>query len=74
MTLKSMREQAGLTQQDLLATIGSHSISRIWAWEAWDRSPRPRTARDPHIMSLSTAVSLSQALGVSLDDFWHGLD
>ena len=45
MTLKSMREQAGLTQQDLLAAIGSHSISRIWAWEAWDRSPRPRTAR-----------------------------
>lgn len=44
------------------------------AWEAWDRSPRPRTARDPHIMSLSTAASLSQALGVSLDEFWHGLD
>lgn len=74
MTLKSMREQAGLTQQDLLAAIGSHSISRIWAWEAWDRSPRPRTARDPQIMSLSTAASLSRALGVSLDDFWRGLD
>ena len=75
MTLKSMREQAGLTQQDLLAAIGSqHSISRIWAWEAWDRSPRPRTARDPHIMSLSTAASLSRALGVSLDEFWKDLD
>lgn len=74
MTLKSMREQAGLTQQDLLAAIGSKTISRIWAWEAWDRSPRPRTARDPHIMSLSTAASLSRALGISLDDFWHGLD
>ena len=74
MTLKSMREQAGLTQQDLLAAIGSHSISRIWAWEAWDRSPRPRTARDPRIMSLSTAASLSRALNVSLDEFWSGLD
>lgn len=74
MTLKSMREQAGLTQQDLLAAIGSHSISRIWAWEAWGRTPRPRAARDPHIMSLSTAASLSRALGVSLDEFWKGLD
>lgn len=74
MTLKSMRERAGLTQQDLLAAIGSKSISRIWAWEAWDRTPRPRTARDPHIMSLSTAASLSRALNVSLDEFWHGLD
>lgn len=74
MTLKSMREQAGLTQQDLLAAIGSHSISRIWAWEAWDRTPRPRTARDPHIMSLSTAAGLSRALDVSLDEFWNGLD
>lgn len=36
--------------------------------------PRPKSARDPHIMSLSAAVSLSQALGVSLDEFWHGLD
>jgi transcriptional regulator with XRE-family HTH domain len=69
-----MREQAGLTQQDLLAAIGSHSISRIWAWEAWERTPRPRTARDPHIMSLSTAASLSRALNVSLDEFWKGLD
>ena len=74
MTLKSMRERADLTQQDLLAEIGSHSISRIWAWEAWERTPRPRTARDPHIMSLSTAASLSRALNVSLDEFWHGLD
>lgn len=74
MTLKSMREQAGLTQQDLLAAIGSHSISRIWAWEAWERTPRPRTARDPHIMSLSTAASLSRALNVSLDEFWQNLD
>ncbi len=74
MTLKSMREQAGLTQHDLLAAIGSHSISRIWAWEAWGRTPRPRTARDPHIMSFSTAASLSRALNVSLDEFWQGLD
>ena len=74
MTLKSMREQAGLTQQDLLSAIGSHSISRIWAWEAWERTPRPRTARDPHIMSLSTAASLSRALNVSLDEFWQNLD
>ena len=35
---------------------------------------RPRTARDPHIMSLNTAASLSRALGVSLDEFWQGLD
>jgi len=69
-----MREQAGLTQQDLLVAIGSHSISRIWAWEAWNRTQRPRTSRDQHIMSLSTATSLSRALNVSLDEFWHGID
>lgn len=32
------------------------------------------SVRDPHIMSLSTAASLSRALRVSLDEFWKGLD
>ena len=32
------------------------------------------SARNPRIMSLETAKGLADALGVTLDDFWEGLD
>lgn len=74
MSLKSMREKAGLSQQDLRRAIGSSTVSRVWSWEAWDDSPRPKSARNPRIMSLETARRMADALGVSLDDFYAGLD
>ena len=68
-----MREKAGLSQQELCRAIGSKTVGRIWAWEAWDESPRPATARDPRIMSFATAKLVADALGMPMDDFWDGL-
>lgn len=69
-----MREGAGLSQQDLCRAIGSSTVGRVWAWEAWSDSPRPKSARDPHLMGFSTAKVLADELGMTLDDFWSGLD
>lgn len=74
MTLRAMRERAGLSQQDLRARVGINSVSYFWALEAWDCTPRPKRARDPHTMRLDTAKKVSEALGVSLDELWDGLD
>ena len=74
MGLRGMRESAGLSQRDLCRAIGASTVGRVWAWEAWEDSPRPRSARNPRIMSLETAKGLADALGVTLDDFWKGLD
>jgi len=73
MGLRTMREETGLSQQDLCRAIGSSTVSRVWAWEAWEDSPRPKSARNPRIMSLGTAKLLADALGLSLDDFYAGL-
>jgi DNA-binding XRE family transcriptional regulator len=73
MTLRAMRERAGLSQQDLRAKVGINSVSYFWALEAWDCTPRPKRARDPHTMRLDTAKKVSEALGVSLDELWDGL-
>ena len=64
----------GLSQQDLRARVGINSVSYFWALEAWDSTPRPKRARDPHTMRLDTAKKVSEALGVSLDELWDGLD
>ena len=74
MTLRAMREDVGLSQQDLCRAIGSSTVGRVWTWEAWSDSPRPKSARDPHLMGFSTAKALADELGVTLDDFWSGLD
>lgn len=74
MGLREMRERAGLSQQDLLRAIGYRSISRVWSWESWERSPRPKTARNPRVMSLETAKRMADAMCMTLDDFWDGLD
>lgn len=73
MSLKSMREKAELSQRELCRTIGSN-VGRVWAWEAWDNTPRTKSAKDPHIMTLETAKRLADTLGVGLDDFYCGLD
>lgn len=73
MGLKSMREGAGLSQQDLCRAMGCSSVGRVWSWEAWGQSPRPKSARNPRIMSLETAKLMADALGTSLDDFYAGL-
>lgn len=72
MTMRSMREEAGLSQRELGREIGS-TVGRVWAWEAWDKTPRPSTARDPRIMSLDLAKKTADALGMTLDDFYSGL-
>lgn len=72
MSLKSMRESAGLSQRELCRAIGSN-VGRVWAWEAWDNTPRPKSAKDPRIMTLETARRLSDALNVTLDEFYDGL-
>ncbi|WP_065436338.1 helix-turn-helix transcriptional regulator [Bifidobacterium longum] len=73
MGLRSMRESVGLSQQDLCRAIGSSTVGRVWAWEAWSDSPRPKSARDPHLMGFATAKVLADELGVTLDDLWAGL-
>ena len=73
MSIKSMREHAGMSQRELGRAIGG-TVGRVWAWEAWDKTPRPSTARDPHIMSLDLAKKTADALGISLDEFHDGLD
>ena len=73
MGIKTMREKAGLSQRDLCRAIGASTVGRVWAWEAWEEDPRPRSARNPRIMSLETAKRLADALDISLDDFWAGL-
>ncbi|ETY71327.1 helix-turn-helix transcriptional regulator [Bifidobacterium moukalabense] len=73
MSIKALREKAGLSQQDLQRKAGLNAISRIWSWEAWDRTPRPNWARDPKRMSIETAKALADVLGVTLDDFYNAL-
>lgn len=68
-----MRENAGLSQRELGRMTGS-TVGRVWAWEAWSKTPRPATARDPHIMSLALAKRTADALGLTLDEFHEGLD
>lgn len=66
MTLRAMRERAGLSQQDLRAKVGINSISYFWALEAWDSTPRPKRARDPHTMRLDTAKRCPRRLASPL--------
>lgn len=73
MSIKTMREKAGMSQRDLGRAIGS-TVGRVWAWEAWNNMPRPKSAKDPHIMSLDLAKRTADALGVTLDEFHDGLD
>ncbi|WP_270313269.1 helix-turn-helix domain-containing protein [Bifidobacterium adolescentis] len=73
MGLKAMREDAGLSQQELCHAIGCSAVGRVWSWEAWDQLPRPKSARNPRIMRFEMAKRMADALGLSLDDFWAGL-
>lgn len=73
MSIKTLREKAGLSQQDLQRKAGLNAISRIWSWEAWSRMPRPNWARDPKRMSVETAKALADVLDVTLDDFYNAL-
>ncbi|TFZ22264.1 XRE family transcriptional regulator [Bifidobacterium dentium] len=73
MSIKTLREKAGLSQQDLQRKAGLNAISRIWSWEAWSRTPRPNWARDPKRMSVETAKALADVLDVTLDDFYNAL-
>lgn len=73
MSIKELREKAGLSQQDLQRKAGLNAISRIWSWEAWSRTPRPNWARDPKRMSIETAKALADVLDVTLDEFYNAL-
>ena len=66
MTLQQLRLEKGLTLAEL-AELSGLSLGRIGNWEAWSRDPRPKTARDPLLMSMQSALRLSSALDVSLD-------
>lgn len=66
MTLQQLRLDKGYTLAEL-AELSGLSLGRIGNWEAWSRDPRPKTARDPLLMSVQSALRLSSALGVSLD-------
>ena len=66
MTLQQLRLDKGYTLAEL-AEISGLSLGRIGNWEAWSRDPRPKTARDPLLMSVQSALRLSSALDVSLD-------
>ena len=68
MTLQQLRLDKGLTLAEL-AELSGLSLGRIGNWEAWSRDPRPKTARDPLLMSVQSALRLSSALDVSLDVF-----
>mgnify|MGYP004467464521 CR=1 FL=1 len=73
MSIKELREKAGLSQQDLQRKAGLNAISRIWSWEAWSRTPRPNWARDPKRMSIETAKALADVLDVTLNEFYNAL-
>lgn len=73
MSIKELREKAGLSQQDLQRKAGLNAISRIWSWEAWGRTPRPNWARDPKRMSIETAKALADVLDVTLNEFYNAL-
>ena len=66
MTLQQLRLDKGYTLAEL-AELSGLSLGRIGNWEAWARDPRPKTARDPLLMSMQSAIRLSSALGVTLD-------
>ena len=66
MTLQQLRLDKGYTLAEL-AELSGLSLGRIGNWEAWSRDPRPKTARDPLLMSVQSALRLSSALDVSLD-------
>lgn len=66
MTLQQLRLDKGYTLAEL-AELSGLSLGRIGNWEAWSRDPRPKTARDPLLMSVQSALRLSSALAVSLD-------
>lgn len=66
MTLQQLRLEKRLTLAEL-AELSGLSLGRIGNWEAWSRDPRPKTARDPLLMSMQSALRLSSALDVSLD-------
>lgn len=68
MTLQQLRLDKGYTLAEL-AELSGLSLGRIGNWEAWSRDPRPKTARDPLLMSVQSALRLSSALDVSLDVF-----
>ncbi|WP_281775439.1 helix-turn-helix domain-containing protein [Bifidobacterium ruminantium] len=65
-TLQQLRLNKGYTLAEL-AELSGLSLGRIGNWEAWSRDPRPKTARDPLLMSMQSAIRLSSALGVTLD-------
>ena len=66
MTLQQLRLDKGYTLAEL-AELSGLSLGRIGNWEAWSRDPRPKTARDPLLMSVQSALRLSSALDDSLD-------
>lgn len=65
-TLQSLRKSHGLTLMELSHLTGI-SDGRLSNWEAWNRTPRSKSARDPQLMSVKSAKLLADALGVSLD-------
>ena len=65
-SLQTLRLDRGLTLAQL-SELSGLSVGRIGNWEAWNRSPRPKSARDPLLMSVKSARALAVALGVTLD-------
>lgn len=65
-TLQQLRLDRGLTLAQL-ADLSGLSLGRIGNWESYARDSRPKTARDPLLMSMQSALRLSSALDVSLD-------
>lgn len=65
-TLQQLRLDRGLTLAQL-ADLSGLSLGRIGNWESYARDPRPKTARDPLLMSMQSALRLSSALDVSID-------
>jgi len=74
MGLRTMREEAGLSQQELRRKMGLNAVGRVWSWEAWDSTPRPKTAMNPMNMTLDSACKMADALGMTLDELREGLD
>ncbi|NEG89851.1 helix-turn-helix domain-containing protein [Bifidobacterium aerophilum] len=66
MSFESMRVQAGYAKRKDLSERCGVSVQRLHDWETGFRDPRG--------ISLRTAHEISSALGITLDDFWNGLN
>lgn len=73
MSLKDMREAAGLSQHKL-SERANVPLSNITVWEAWESGRKTKTARNPRLMRLDTAARMAGALDVGLGEFYENLD